>query len=1101
MAVFLVNGDDGWQGSAGQHTYCVPSTQTPRCKPEKQKTTNIFIYYQTLLTIKHFKRMKKNFLLLLLLTLLPLAGWAASADLITKPTLASGLTYNGTAQALTTGSFQLPSDYNMTVGGVLWAVTTTADAPEPTAGGVAFSNVTAKDAGKYWVWYKVLGDGDVYGENGVWTQIGTSFVRINQASLGFVDATPKTGLVYDGTAQALFTAAATANFGTIQYSLDNSTWTTDIANIKGTDATNYHVLWKIAEKEDLLPNLTDDAIAYSGSYDVAIDSAPITAEIDGTPAFTFNGQEQTPTIIVKSGEKTLTAGNYEITYWTDDARSAAQVDAPTDAKTYYIKVTGINNYSGIVDDLSYEIAKKSLADEDVTAVVKNDYINKTYKGEAITGYAASNLKVQAYVGTDNVLTLNSTMYDRKGYENNINVPAADAADNLKPRFKVVGKGNFTGERYVYFNIVPRSLTTVTISDDIVVDQTYTGLQIKPTTENKITYNTQTLVEGEDKDFTVAYGENKVVAKNAEGTVINGGTITITGTGNYKDEVVKNFKIQPATLTVNAKDFSKNLGSADPTSEELATGKYYEITGYVTGETAETVVVTGAPTFAIAGHTETTGTKDDVITISAVTGLSAANYSFAAGAAADLIIGQASVTVAATATEKTYGYKLPALDKDAFGFTATGLLGAEEITALTFTVKDANNHECAAGEMLKAGEYTITPSAATATSDSYVFEYTPATLTIKPYKLTIEAQNQTIDYGKQPVVGTNATTHFLNAYVLFRDANGTPIGKSTMETLYNVWKEDFIESTEWVVADNHPLAEPGTIKVNLKEGYDNKNFEVQTVEGNVTYNALGGLVLTSTDADLAAIEAADGTEVNVKIDFSLRNNRNLGGERSWKQYDWMTLTLPFDISVADLSKALGYAIVNVIDDSRTVVNGTSSEFYGKLTMTGGNGNETKLAANKPFLVKTAGDINGVVDFGLQTIVAPASAEDLTVDAGQGATFVGTYAPMTVSSADDAKKWFMIGGGYGKWARIGTTSAATWELQSTEAYIQLPSETQSIVFNFEDVDGGTTAIKSIDVDNLSGKVSAEGWYTLNCVKLQGAPTEKGVYIKDGKKVVIK
>ena len=1065
--------------------------------------------------------MKKHFLLLLWMTLLPLAGWATSADLTTKPTLTAGLIYTGQPQALITGNYAFPANYDTSAGGVQWAVKAfdTVEPTNPEAGDVVtFANVKAINAGKYCVWYKVLKDNDVYDEDGAWTKLGGTFVRINKASLGFEAATPATGLVYDGTPQALFTANATAaDFATIQYSIWDTTletpawsdWTADVRTFTGTDAGSYTVKWQIANKADLLANLTDDESAYSGTFDdVVIASAEITAEIDGTPAFTFNGQEQTPTIIVKSGETTLTAGtDYNITYWTDEERTATQVAAPTDAKTYYILVTGINNYAGAgpshnVATLSYAIGKKSLADEDVTAVVKNDYINKTYKGKAIAGYVPANLSVIAYVGTDNELTLGNSGYNREGYENNINVPAADAADDQKPRFKVVGKGNYTGERYVYFNIVPRSLNDVTISADLEADQTYTGGQITPTTEGKLVYTNDTptdLTLVETTDFTVAYGENKNVVKE-EGVVVNGGTITITGKGNYTGEVVKNFKITPVELTVNAKNFSKNLGTADPTSDELAAGNYYEITGYVNEETAETAGVTGAPTFAIADHPETTGTHPSVISISAVTGLSAANYSFVAGAAANLIIGQGSVTVAATATEETYGYKLPTLDKDAFGFTATGLLGAETITALTFTVKDANNNEYAAGDMLEAGEYTITPSAATATSDSYVFEYTPATLTINPYKLTIEAQDQAIDYGTAPVL-CSSTTSWANTYVKFLDADGNTIGKTAFEALYGVWKEDFIENTEWVVADNHPLAEPGTIKVNLKEGYDNKNFEVQTVEGNVTYNALGGLVLTSTDADLAAIEAADGTEVNVKIDFSLRNNRNLGGERSWKQYDWMTLTLPFDISVADLSKALGYAIVNVIDDSRTVVNGTSSEFYGKLTMTGGNGNETKLAANKPFLVKTAGDINGVVDFGLQTIVAPASAEDLTVDAGQGATFVGTYAPMTVSSADDAKKWFMIGGGYGKWARIGTTSAATWELQSTEAYIQLPSETQSIVFNFEDVDGGTTAIKSIDVDNLSGKVSAEGWYTLNGVKLQGAPTEKGVYIKDGKKVVIK
>ena len=1062
--------------------------------------------------------MKKHFLLLLLMTLLPLAGWATVADLLVKPSLATGLIYNGGPQQLVVGGYNLPSDYDNAEGGVLWAVTTTDNAP--TSGGAL--DATATDAGTYYVWYKVLADGGVYQDEGAWTKltVGGSFCRISKASLGFEPATPAPGLVYDGTAQALFTANATAaDFATIEYSIKTSSepetwseWTADVTAFTGTNAGSYTVKWRIANKAEIEANLTDNEDAYSGTFaDVMIAGAEITAEIDGTPAFTFNGQVQTPTIIVKSGETTLTAGtDYEITYWTDETRNTTEVAAPTDAKTYFILVTGINNYrDNSVETLSYEIAKKSLADEDVTAVVKNDYINKTYKGKAIAGYVPANLSVKAYVGTDNELTLGSSGYDREGYENNINVPAADAADDQKPRFKVVGKGNFTGERYVYFNIVPRSLSTVTISADLEADQTYTGVQITPTTEGKLVYTNDTPTDFtlvENTDFTVAYSENKNVVKDGEGNVVNGGTITITGKGNYTDEVVKNFRITPVELTVNAKNFSKNLGSADPTSDELVAGNYYEITGYVLEETAETAGVTGAPTFAIAGHTETTGTKTGVISISAVTGLSAANYSFAAGAAADLIIGQASVTVAATATEETYGYKLPTLDKDAFGFTATGLNGAEEITGLTFTVTDANNVEVEyhAGDMLKAGEYTITPSAASATSDSYVFEYTPATLTINRYKLTIEAQDQAIDYGTEPVV---CPTSWANTYVKFLDADGNTIGKTAFEARYGVWKEDFIENTEWEVADNHPLAEPGTIKVNLKEGYDDKNFEVETVEGHVTYNDLGGLVLTSTDDDLAAIEAANGTEVNVKIDFSLRNNRKLPATttRYWKGGEWNTLTLPFDITVAELSQKLGYAIVNEIDPNGYSESSGAPVYKFKVAMKGAYGNAEKLPANKPFAIKTADDIKGVIDFGTQYIKAP-TEEDLNgVVAGGGSKFKPAYAKKSVSSADNGKIWFLLGN-HTKWAYITPSSSNTWTILPLESYIDQnlnPAENASnAIFMMEDLDG-TTAIHGINVDDAENAKldSAKGWYNLNGVKMENAPAMKGVYIKDGKKVVIK
>ena len=53
--------------------------------------------------------------------------------------------------------------------------------------------------------------------------------------------------------------------------------------------------------------------------------------------------------------------------------------------------------------------------------------------------------------------------------------------------------------------------------------------------------------------------------------------------------------------------------------------------------------------------------------------------------------------------------------------------------------------------------------------------------------------------------------------------------------------------------------------------------------------------------------------------------------------------------------------------------------------------------------------------------------------------------------------------------------------------------------EEPDGSTTAITCISADGKA--VTADGWYTLNGVKLNAAPTEKGVYIQNGKKVVIK
>ena len=288
------------------------------------------------------------------------------------------------------------------------------------------------------------------------------------------------------------------------------------------------------------------------------------------------------------------------------------------------------------------------------------------------------------------------------------------------------------------------------------------------------------------------------------------------------------------------------------------------------------------------------------------------------------------------------------------------------------------------------------------------------------------------------------------------------------------------------------------------GFANKNYKITIadVTGALTVITNTALTLNLDDDDAINIAKLDGEAVTVAIDFSNRNGRALGGERSWKAGSWNTLVLPFDITVAQLSQKLGYAIVNVIDPSRTEVNGTSSTFYGKLTMKGGNGSETKLVANKPILVKTADDIDGIVNFGEQTIVAPADADDLSVDAGKDCKFVGTYTTRTVTKDDEAKIWFTLGN-YAKWAFIDTDSENSWDILPTEAYIDMSEAAgvRSMTFIMEELDGSTTTIGSINADNAASKQNVDGWFTLNGVKLQGAPTEKGIYINNGKKVVIK
>ena len=193
---------------------------------------------------------------------------------------------------------------------------------------------------------------------------------------------------------------------------------------------------------------------------------------------------------------------------------------------------------------------------------------------------------------------------------------------------------------------------------------------------------------------------------------------------------------------------------------------------------------------------------------------------------------------------------------------------------------------------------------------------------------------------------------------------------------------------------------------------------------------------------------------------------------------------------------------MINPDRTEIDGENSKVYGKLTMTGGNadGPSDVLVANKPFMVKTAEAITGNVTFENVTIKAPASEADRTVDAGKGVNFIGTYAKKTVSATDDGKIWFMEGD-EAEWATIYAGSTSTWTLVPFEGYVDLKnaSGARNVTFIMEELDGSTTAISSVNADAKNSKY-AEGVYNLNGVKMEGA-LKKGVYIKDGKKFVVK
>ena len=205
--------------------------------------------------------------------------------------------------------------------------------------------------------------------------------------------------------------------------------------------------------------------------------------------------------------------------------------------------------------------------------------------------------------------------------------------------------------------------------------------------------------------------------------------------------------------------------------------------------------------------------------------------------------------------------------------------------------------------------------------------------------------------------------------------------------------------------------------------------------------------------------------------------------------WYPIVLPFATSVKEVSEAFGYAIVNVLKKDNT----DATKIAFKLHM--GN-----IPANEPFVVKVYEDVNmNEVTFGdgwdpttAKTIVNSAAPE---VADASGVKFIGSYSHKEGFAANEA--FFSVNAAKNDYY-WGSASNTTY-MAPLGAYFQIPAGSAPRSIEFEEADGSTTAIEA--VSTVNEVKNNEGWYTINGVKLQAAPAQKGIYILNGKKVVVK
>ena len=458
-----------------------------------------------------------------------------------------------------------------------------------------------------------------------------SFPATGKLPAASVTAAPvaKTGLEYNGSEQGLLGFVGTASGGTMQYSLDNATWSTAIP--KGTDAKTYTVYYMVKGDSD-----HSDYTPSDNTVSVKIDPKDISSATIGAIADqSYTGSAITPDPEVKDGTATLTKG-------TDYTVSCIK-NTYVGTNTAKLTITGKGNYTGTkdayftinaIDQTPTFDSPASLVTGghrlDLRSLVNGAKGQMSFTISGVTSTCAAlesdgyTLTSTVYPGTVNINVSITTKDENNDGTSEYNAFSKDNAITVNVINKTpdtttmkVSQGNITygetvspavtnqpdGTGAVSYTYVGRdgttysssptapknvgkykvkatcesSTTIYTAEDDFeILPKSISGMTVT-LDKTSLEYNGSAQTVNVTSVGSLTAADYTVTSGNS-GTDVGSYTVTVTGKGNYKDTAKATWEITPATLTViPVANQSKKFKEADPALT-------YNCSGNVSGQT-------------------------------------------------------------------------------------------------------------------------------------------------------------------------------------------------------------------------------------------------------------------------------------------------------------------------------------------------------------------------------------------------------------------------------------------------------------------------------------------------------------------------------------
>ena len=226
---------------------------------------------------------------------------------------------------------------------------------------------------------------------------------------------------------------------------------------------------------------------------------------------------------------------------------------------------------------------------------------------------------------------------------------------------------------------------------------------------------------------------------------------------------------------------------------------------------------------------------------------------------------------------------------------------------------------------------------------------------------------------------------------------------------------------------------------------------------------------------------------------------------FKDGTWNTLCLPFSLSAAQIAANANFAGATLMTMDVTKKNGfdtTDGTLYLWFKTA------TEIEAGVPYLVKwekatdydnnpSAYDISNPVFEGVTVSRTEAQTVESETTGLETVQMVGTYSPVSVT-ADD-KSILFLGD-----ANTLYYSTVDRQIRSCRAYFSVPyinghagAKARAFALSFD----GEVTTGIIEVSANYNGLTDDAWYSLDGVRLSGKPTQRGMYINKGKKIIVK